>query len=75
MAATISIEQETGTSRGWVHPHNGYYAGDFARPPQPRTSNGVTSAVSRSRAYPVRLACGLLDRPTPAVRLEEPRKD
>ena len=29
MAASISIEQESGTSAGRVHPHNGYYAGDF----------------------------------------------
>jgi hypothetical protein len=29
MAASISIEEESGTSAGWVHPHNGYYAGDF----------------------------------------------
>jgi hypothetical protein len=29
MAAWISIEQESGTSAGRVHPHNGYYAGDF----------------------------------------------
>jgi|RhiMethySRZTD1v2_1073278.scaffolds.fasta_scaffold2000805_2 hypothetical protein len=32
MAASIFIEQESGTSRGWVHPHNGYYAGDFTGP-------------------------------------------
>ena len=32
MAASISIEQESGTSAGRVHPHNGYYAGDFALP-------------------------------------------
>ena len=29
MAASISIELESGTSAGRVHPHNGYYAGDF----------------------------------------------
>jgi hypothetical protein len=29
MAASLIIEEESGTSRGWVHPHNGYYAGDF----------------------------------------------
>jgi len=32
MAASISIEQESGTSAGRVHPHNGYYAGDFGTP-------------------------------------------
>jgi hypothetical protein len=30
MAASISIEQESGTFTGRVHPHNGYYAGDFS---------------------------------------------
>ena len=30
MAATISIEEEAGTTSGCVHPHNGYYAGDFS---------------------------------------------
>jgi hypothetical protein len=30
MAASIAIEQESGMSLGRVHPHNGYYAGDFA---------------------------------------------
>ena len=40
MAATIFIEQESGTSRGWVHPHNGYYAGDFSAP---RTTGGATT--------------------------------
>lgn len=29
MAASIAIEQESGTSAARVHPHNGYYAGDF----------------------------------------------
>jgi hypothetical protein len=30
MAATRIIEQESGTYSGRVHPHNGYYAGDFS---------------------------------------------
>jgi len=30
MAATRIIEQESGTYTGRVHPHNGYYAGDFS---------------------------------------------
>ena len=29
MAASLIIEEESGTCRAWVHPHNGYYAGDF----------------------------------------------
>jgi hypothetical protein len=32
MAASIFVELETGTSAGRVHPHNGYYAGDFTTP-------------------------------------------
>jgi hypothetical protein len=30
MAAFIPVEQESGTSRVRIHPHNGYYAGDFS---------------------------------------------
>lgn len=31
MAATRCIEEERGTYAGFVHQHNGYYAGDFSR--------------------------------------------
>ena len=30
MAQSLIIEDESGTYRGSVHPHNGYYAGDFS---------------------------------------------
>jgi hypothetical protein len=30
MAASLVIEEEWGTCKGWVHSHNGYYAGDFS---------------------------------------------
>jgi hypothetical protein len=30
MAASIFIEQESGTYTTFRHPHNGYYAGDFS---------------------------------------------
>lgn len=33
MAASIAIEEESGTFTGRVHPHNGYYAGDFGTQP------------------------------------------
>jgi hypothetical protein len=33
MAHSMVIEEESGTCRGWVHPHNGYYAGDFSTTP------------------------------------------
>jgi hypothetical protein len=29
MATTMVIEEERGTTSGYRHPHNGYYAGDF----------------------------------------------
>lgn len=30
MAASIWVEEESGTYSGRVHPHNGYYATDFS---------------------------------------------
>jgi hypothetical protein len=30
MARALVIEEESGTYRGRMHPHNGYYAGDFS---------------------------------------------
>ena len=30
MTRTLVVEEESGTCRGWVHPHNGYHAGDFS---------------------------------------------
>ena len=32
MAASICIEQESGTWTGRINQHNGYYAGDFSAP-------------------------------------------
>jgi hypothetical protein len=32
MARALVIEEESGTSRGRVHAHNGYYAGNFSTP-------------------------------------------
>jgi hypothetical protein len=32
MAASRVIEEESGTTTGRVHAHNGYYAGDFSTP-------------------------------------------
>ena len=54
MAATIFIEMEAGTCSGRVHPHNGYYAGDFSTPrsdrPGPAQGNrsAPTPLVSRT---------------------------
>ena len=36
MAASIGIEEESGVFTGRLHPHNGYFAGDF--PALPRTA-------------------------------------
>ena len=30
MAASMVVEEDSGTCAGWLHPHNGYYAGDFS---------------------------------------------
>ena len=35
MAASLIIEEESGTWTGSIHPHNGYYAGDFSAVPFP----------------------------------------
>ncbi|HET6666332.1 MAG TPA: hypothetical protein VFG98_03515 [Intrasporangium sp.] len=54
MAATIFVEVESGTCSGRVHPHNGYYAGDFStqRYHEPETtqrgSSAPTPLVSRT---------------------------
>ncbi len=41
MAASIFIEQESGTYTPRIHRHNGYYAGDFFTPrAAPRTAAG-----------------------------------
>jgi hypothetical protein len=31
MARALVIEEESGICSGFMHPHNGYYAGDFHR--------------------------------------------
>ena len=51
MAAYIPIEQESGTSRGRIHPHNGYYAGDFStRWATSRTTTRTPTPVRRKEA-------------------------
>jgi len=40
MAASIVIEEESGTFTGRVHPHNGYYAGDFGTQPREAPNAG-----------------------------------
>lgn len=47
MARALVIEEEQGTCRAHLHPHNGYYAGDFGSrstaPTRPVTTFAATS--------------------------------
>jgi hypothetical protein len=56
MSRSLVIEEQRGTCRGHVHPHDGYYAGDFSTPAAPIAQvrqappwrrEPVTSAASR----------------------------
>jgi hypothetical protein len=49
MAASLEIESESGTYDGWVHPHNGYYGGDFSEPSLCCDCEGSTAPVARGR--------------------------
>ena len=42
---TTMSEYESGTYTGHVHPHNGYYAGDFG----PRATRSTTRSASKAR--------------------------
>ena len=42
MAASLIIEDESGTWTGRIHPHNGYYAGDLSEVPPPTQSQLAT---------------------------------
>lgn len=48
MAASLVIEEESGTWTGWIHPHNGYYAGDFSDVP-PATQSELAAVMSLCR--------------------------
>jgi hypothetical protein len=50
MARALVIEEESGTTRATVHPHNGYYAGDFSNPVQAESSFGTAVVVDLARA-------------------------
>ncbi|MEI8407070.1 MULTISPECIES: hypothetical protein [unclassified Kribbella] len=53
MAASLIIEEESGTWTGSIHPHNGYYAGDFSDPPPPAQSQlDALMTVCRDLAQP-----------------------
>ena len=62
MAATRFIEEERGTYVGHVHPHNGYYAGDFSR-------RGLrTPIVPHTHPVAPIPALPFIDRPSPSAR-------
>jgi hypothetical protein len=48
MTMHLLTEDESGSSTGRRHPHNGYYAGDFSR--RPETSVAPTQAAPSERA-------------------------
>ncbi|MFC5262075.1 hypothetical protein ACFPJ1_08135 [Kribbella qitaiheensis] len=53
MAASLIIEEESGTWTGWIHPHNGYYAGDLSDVPPPTQSQlAALMTLSRDPAQP-----------------------
>jgi hypothetical protein len=48
MAASLSIEEESGTyTARFSHPHNGYYAGDFSEPSRSGTELGTSYTERR----------------------------
>ena len=62
MATSLVIEEERGTCRGRVHPHNGYWSGNFTpRAAEPRPLSVVraptaTADAVRATSWQPRLA-------------------
>ena len=53
MAASMILEQESGSWTGSIHPHNGYYAGDFTDvPPTTQSQLDALMTVCRELAQP-----------------------
>ena len=53
MAAALMIEEESGTWTGSLHPHNGYYAGDFSDvPPATESQLAALTSLRRDPAQP-----------------------
>lgn len=61
VAASIPIEEDSGTYTGHGHGHNGYYAGDFSQRPQYRLA-----AVSSATACELRPCQGHVAKSGPA---------
>jgi|tagenome__1003787_1003787.scaffolds.fasta_scaffold20889623_2 hypothetical protein len=53
MARALVLEEESGTCRGWLHPHNGYYAGNFSGPGN-ATIETASPSSSRLHLVPAR---------------------
>jgi hypothetical protein len=51
MARALVIEEESGACSGFLHPHNGYYAGDFTQATVvPASSLGLELAAPQTGA-------------------------
>jgi len=58
MARALVIEEESGTCSGFMHPHNGYFAGDFHRAvakalPTPRFARSAEQAGPGATVLPM----------------------
>lgn len=49
----FTIEEDSGTYTGSIHPHNGYYAGDFTRNPTRTACELVALAKLRPPTAPI----------------------
>ncbi len=45
MATSLVIEEERGTCTGFIHPHNGYFAGLFTSLPEAEPSQPARTAA------------------------------
>jgi hypothetical protein len=50
MTRALVVEEDSGTCRGWLHPHSGYYAGDFS---SSGNATPETASPSSSRLHHV----------------------
>lgn len=46
------VEEEAGTCSGRLHPHNGYYAGDFGLADLPMAWHATFAVVMETTAHP-----------------------
>lgn len=51
MGSYPAVYEESGTSQGWVHPHNGYWAGDFWAGSRTSDSHDAGSTSSTERGW------------------------